>query len=95
MTMTFAQIRWAARKMPPTKRHRPAVWECMLGTVFACNAAGEVQYFDFDWDAAGRFVGDVEDVRVSRARGRLSFRDDTVGIRQGQVVWYVRDAEVQ
>ncbi len=44
-------------KAKPTLKHRPAVWECMLGTVYAMNAAGDCQYFDYDWPAALKFAG--------------------------------------
>ena len=33
---------YAARKMRPTLKHTPAIWECLLGTVYARNAQGEV-----------------------------------------------------
>lgn len=50
-----------ARKMKPTQKHRIAIWENMLGTVYAQNDAGEVKYFDYDWDAAREFAGANED----------------------------------
>jgi hypothetical protein len=46
-----------AAKKPPTSRHRTAVWECLLGTVYARNDAGEVKYFDYDYPAAMAFAG--------------------------------------
>lgn len=49
------------RRMRPTLNHRPAVWECLLGTVYAMNDAGEVRYFDFDYDAANEFAGVTAD----------------------------------
>lgn len=57
------------RKMKPTKQHRPAVWEAILGTVYAQNDEGKVRYFDYDWEAALRFAGVSEDrdPRVYRA----------------------------
>jgi hypothetical protein len=52
-----------------TKRHRALVWENMLGTVYAKNAAGQVQYFDYDYAAAHSWAGTAgcSDLRVSRA----------------------------
>lgn len=47
----------ACRKMKPTLRHRPALWENMLGTLFAMNAEGECRYFDYDYEAAIEFSG--------------------------------------
>jgi hypothetical protein len=54
------------RRMKPTQKHRPAVWECMLATVYAMNDAGEVRYFDYDWDAAVEWAGVREDGRDPR-----------------------------
>lgn len=83
-----------ARKMKPTLKHRPAIWECMLGTVYAMNDAGDRRYFDYDWDAAREFAGVGEegrDPRVYRAAHRTaSTMWSGDGIRQGQKVLYVR-----
>lgn len=54
------------RKAKPTKQHRPAVWECMLGTVYAFNGT-EVRYFDYRWDEAVAFAGPLLDPRTWRA----------------------------
>jgi hypothetical protein len=78
-----------ARKMKPTQRHRNAIWECMLGTVYAQNDAAEIKYFDYDWDAARKFAGVDEpgrDPRVAKDQ-RGSARHD--GPRKGQSVLYV------
>lgn len=45
------------RRMKPTQKHRPAVWENMLGTVYALNDAGECKYFDFKYEEALAFAG--------------------------------------
>jgi hypothetical protein len=45
-----------ARRMKPTLKHRPAIWENMLGTVYAMNDEGEVRYFDYNFAAAIRFA---------------------------------------
>lgn len=47
--------------LPRTKKHRPAVWECMLGTVYAMNDAGEIRYFDYKQEEALKFAGVTED----------------------------------
>ena len=44
-------------KAPPLKGYRPAIWENMLGTVYAMNDAGKIEYFDYDHDAAKAFAG--------------------------------------
>lgn len=45
------------RKAKPTLKHRPAVWENMLGTVYARNAEGVTRYFDYKWAEACEFAG--------------------------------------
>lgn len=58
------------RNLRPTKSHRPALWECMLGTVYAMNAKGEVRYFDYKVGEAIAFAGikDADDVRVYKVK---------------------------
>ena len=55
-----------AKNMKPTLKHRPAIWECMLGTVFAMNDEREIKYFDFKWKDALEFAGvkNKQDIRV-------------------------------
>ena len=61
------------RKAKPTRKHRPAIWECMLGTVYAMNNAGEVLYFDYRWDEAVAYAGVTteRDPRVSKTTERI------------------------
>lgn len=85
----------------PTKKFRPAIWECMLGTVYAQNDKGEVKYFDYDHKAARRFCG-AEDwrgiqipetmLRLSKYNGpRVYYSSDEKTPRQGQkVLWIER-----
>ena len=83
------------RKMKPTLKHRPAIWECLLGTVNAMNDAGEVKYFDYDWAGACEFAGVDEsgrDPRHFRSDGSYSVGDGYDTIRKGQFVLYVRKA---
>lgn len=58
-----------ATRRPPTNKHRPAIWECMLGTVYAMDDQGEVRYFDYRWDEARAFAGvsPDRDPRVAKA----------------------------
>lgn len=54
-----------------TRRHRPLVWECMLGTVYArdpSDPSAEPVYFDYDWDAARKHarVEDCLDLRTAK-----------------------------
>lgn len=86
-------------KKNPTKKHRPAIWENMLGTVYARNDAGETRYFDYDWYAAREFAGVDEEGRdprvarltdsVRRAAGYFGGAG-TMAPRDGQVILWVR-----
>jgi hypothetical protein len=69
----------------PTRNHRPAVWECMLGTVYALNDAGECRYFDYDHAAALAFAGvDVKaDNRSHRVTRLLNFQYVKSGAIEG------------
>lgn len=59
-----------ARKAKPTQKHKPVIWEAMLGTVYAANPAGEVRYFDYKWDEARAFaeLGPDSDLRLARPK---------------------------
>jgi hypothetical protein len=59
-----------ARVVPPTQKHFPAMWECMLGTVYASNGV-ETRYFDYRWEEARAFCGaDLPgaDLRIAKCR---------------------------
>lgn len=58
METTYLKV--PCKKMAPTRGHRPAVWEAMLGAVYALNSAGECRYFDYDHAGALAFAGVVE-----------------------------------
>jgi hypothetical protein len=62
-----------ARDAKPTRKHRPAIWEMLLGTVYASNGT-EVRYFDYDWDAAREFAGVTPDADPRHALARFSQR---------------------
>ena len=53
---TFHFLNLPVKKMKPTKKHRPAIWEMMLGTVIAMNSKGEMRYFDYDFEAVVKFA---------------------------------------
>jgi hypothetical protein len=84
----FTTFRSSARRMRPTKAHRMALWENMLGTVYARNAEGVVEYFDYDYAAALRHIGPHSDVRVWK--NGYPYSGDYQMPRRGQLVWYVR-----
>lgn len=79
------------RKAKPTLKHRPAVWECMLGTVEAMNADGETRYFDYDWPAALAYAGidptdETADLRTFRKTERVRYSNGRHEPRRGQLV---------
>ncbi len=94
----FSDLKRVAKKMQPTSKHRAGIWENMLGTVYAMDPNGNVQYFDYDYKAAAKHVGFVTDVRVARFRAydtRLGWngQSDTYTLpRHGQLVWFVKNA---
>lgn len=59
------------RQRSYTLRHRPLIWECMLGTVYAARQADQQpRYFDYDWAAARLYAGvdSATDLRICPAR---------------------------
>lgn len=83
------------KKAKPTKSHRPAVWEGILGTVYAMNDTGEAAYFDYKYGEARDFSGVNEedrDLRLWRNPGGTSWTGDPVtNPRKGQLVLWVRN----
>lgn len=78
----------------PTKKHRPAVWENMLGTVMAASPDGEVKYFDYDHAGALAFagVGPDKDPRVAKApQTRRIGNGDEVLSKGKTALWITRD----
>jgi len=63
------------RCMKPTLKHRPAIWECMLGTVYAMNNERDIRYFDYKWEDAIKFAGIAKerDIRIYRVKERVSW----------------------
>lgn len=94
--MEFAGVTAPRRK--PTRQHRPAMWENLLGTVYAMNDERQVRYFDYDWPAAREWSG-VEDpdrdpriwkeTRRRRWNPRAPSRRLT-GPKKGRLVLWVR-----
>jgi hypothetical protein len=81
LTSPFAGARY---HQGVTRKHRPLIWENMLGTVYARSPEGVTQYFDYDYAEAHAYAGTAgcEDLRVSRARYA------TTDIRARQLVLY-------
>lgn len=98
-TMSFGQtlthMGVERREMKPTMKHRPALWECMLGTVYAMNADREIEYFDYDWERAIEFAGLTQegaDVRKYRNKPPVHSwgKNGERGPSPNQMVWWVR-----
>lgn len=56
-------------KKKPTQRHKPVIWEGILGAVYAASPEGVVKYFDYDWDGAREWAGittSTPDLRIAR-----------------------------
>ena len=84
----FNRFRASARRMRPTKAHRPALWENMLGTVYAADATGAVTYCDYRYDEALAHIGAHHDVRVYRIP--YGYYDlHGLEIPPGKLVWFV------
>jgi hypothetical protein len=84
---------YGASKKKPTLKHRFAIWENMLGTVYAMNDNGQIEYFDYDYAKAMEFAGVNEPGRDKRLwRNPKSRGYGTDGRpRPGQLVlWVVR-----
>lgn len=87
-------------KMKPTRQHRPAVWENMLGTVYALDDKGECKYFDYDLKAALEFAGvdkKAPDNRVYRVTRETNYGYVRSGCseanpRLGKLVLWVKKA---
>jgi len=76
----------------PTSKHRPAIWENMLGTVFAMNDERKIKYFDYDYEAAKAYSGVTEDERDCRLAAWKAVVYDTDGNkpRRGQMVLWCK-----
>lgn len=64
-----------------TKKHRPLIWECMLGTVYARRAGDDVAtYFDYKIEEARKFVdlARYTDLRICRNPDPF-YRDQSYG----------------
>jgi len=79
----------------PTSRHRPAIWENMLGTVNSMNSEGRVKYFDYKYKEAKRWadIDNDSDIRAWKFNESLyPYRVGDKGdkIRKNQMVVWVK-----
>lgn len=63
---------WAGAKETRgyTQKHKPLLWENMLGTVRAVNPQNVEKYFDYDWEGAHRYIelDKYTDLRVCKVK---------------------------
>lgn len=81
------------RKPSVTLKHRPLVWECMLGTVYARDPkTGKVLYCDYDYSKAHAHarVKECTDLRICKNGRDRTGRDNSPLLRNKQVaLWGV------
>lgn len=98
---TTRYIGVTARKAPPTRHHVPAIWECMLGTVYARDSQGHTRYFDYDYEAARAWAGVWEygaDIRLGHFEVKhecinFSGAPDARPYRGQKVLWIRRPVQ--
>jgi len=97
------RLRDQADRKPPTLKHRPAITFGILGTCYGINAAGEVRYFDYNWEAALEYAGvtnaklellEGTDLRISRTSRSVFLPGHDMWnpercVRKGQMAWWV------
>ncbi len=81
----------------PKQGYRPAVWECMLGTVYAMNDSGVVRYFDYKHDEALVFAGIVpgRELRLAKCRKGYRYGSSDDGPSAGRLVLWIAPTEQQ
>lgn len=62
----------------PTSNHRPAIWENMLGTVFAMNDEGKIKYFDYKIEDAKEYanIKNKKDIRIFKNEKKIRYTND-------------------
>lgn len=90
--LTFDNKLPSAPKKKPTQNHRPAIWENMLGTVYAMNEEGETKYFDYDYQAANEWAGidPDRDLRWFKNMFNVRWSNGSGDPRKGKVVLWIR-----
>ena len=76
----------------PTTNHRPAIWENMLGTVYAMDDNKEIKYFDKNYDEAKKFANleNKKDIRLFKCFKNVRYSDEVEkNPRVGQNVLWV------
>ena len=93
------EFRAHAVHKPPLRGMRPAIWENMLGTVYALSPERECKYFDYNYDEAVKFTGYPDragHVRVAKvppngSRQWIQSGTTEATPRPGKLVWWVMD----
>ena len=76
----------------PTLKHRPAIWENILATVYAMNDNYETKYFDYKYNEAIEWCGFSEDKdpRLYKNIRRVRWNPDTYkNPRFGRLVLWI------
>jgi len=82
-----------APRRKPTRGHRPAIWEVMLGTVYAMNDAGEIKSFGRNYEEAIAFSGAAEegrDPRLHKLKNKIRPTQGDETIPAGKLVYWIR-----
>lgn len=88
-----------ALKAPPTNEYRAAIWENMLGTVYAMNDEGKVEYFDYKHKEAMEFArvnepGAMPRVyRISRGAYGKPYGEFQGGPGHGKLVLFIKKSQ--
>jgi len=80
-------------KKPPTQKHRPALWEAMLGTVYAYDGR-EVKYFDYDWERAIKFAKvptDGTDCRLAKKKRNVTYTGSLDEPSVGKLILWIKE----
>jgi hypothetical protein len=80
------------KRAKPTKNHRPAIWENMLGTVYAMDDNRKIKYFDYDYEAAKAYsnVAEKKDIRLAKVTEPLTWDGSShANPRKGKLVIWV------
>lgn len=92
MILTAQYCGVPCKNAKPTKRHRLAIWENILGTVYACNDQGVVKYFDYDYESAKQFSGVSQERDPRLYKNSVNYQQHNKP-RVGQLVMYIRKSQ--
>jgi hypothetical protein len=74
----------------PTQKHRPVVWEGILGTVYARSPEGKIEYFDYNWEATMDFAQldrEGADPRIWKTPERVNINEEHCLYAGQRAIW--------